>query len=104
MFFKIGVLKSFTVFTGNTCVSLFLIKLQAFRSATLLKRDSNTDVSCEYCENFKNSFFHEKSQKLKTKMLSESLMSDYSLFWLFLSKQIILASLNIPSLKAADKN
>ena len=31
MFFKIGVLKSFTIFTGkHLCWSLFLIKLQAF--------------------------------------------------------------------------
>ena len=54
-------LKNFAIFTGkHLCWSLFLIKLklQAFRPATLLKRDSNTDVSCEYCETFKNSFFY----------------------------------------------
>ena len=40
--------------------SLFLIKLQSWRSATLFKRDSNTPtqmLSCKYCEIFKNTFF-----------------------------------------------
>ena len=41
MFFKIGVLKSFSHFTGkHLCRSLLLITLQAFRLATLIKRDS----------------------------------------------------------------
>ena len=40
MFFKIGVLKNFANFTGKQlCWSIFLIKLQAFRPTTLLKRD-----------------------------------------------------------------
>ena len=47
-------------FTGkNLCWSLFLIKLQVFRPATLLKRDSDTGISCEICEIFKNVFFEE---------------------------------------------
>ena len=38
-----AVLKHFVIFTGNTCVDVsFLIELQAIRSVTLLKRDSNT--------------------------------------------------------------
>ena len=42
---KKGVLKNLANFTGKRlCWSLFLIKLQVFRSANLLKRDSNTDV------------------------------------------------------------
>ena len=46
MFFKIGVVKNFAEFTGkDLCWSLFLIKLQAFRSVTLLKGDSNTVAS-----------------------------------------------------------
>ena len=45
MFFKKGVLKNFTIFTGkNQFWSLFLVKLQAFRTATLFKRNSNTGV------------------------------------------------------------
>ena len=42
MFFKKAVLKNFGIFTGKQlCWSLFLIKLQIFRAATLLKRDPN---------------------------------------------------------------
>ena len=37
--------------------SLFLIKLKAFKSATLLKNDSNAGFSSEYCEIFKNTNF-----------------------------------------------
>ena len=45
MFFKIGVLKNFANFTAkHLCWSTFFIKLQAWRAATLLKRDSNTGV------------------------------------------------------------
>ena len=45
VFFKKVVLKKFVNFTGkNLCWSLFLIKLQTWGPATLLKRDSNTDV------------------------------------------------------------
>ena len=45
----------------NTCVGVsFLIKLQALRPVTLLKRDSDTGFfSCEYCEIFKNTYFEE---------------------------------------------
>ena len=47
MFFKIGVLKVFAIFTREHLYwRLFLIKLQAFRSVTLLKRDFNTAASC----------------------------------------------------------
>ena len=39
---KIAVLKNFAIFTGkHLCWSLFLIKLQPWRTATLLKIDSN---------------------------------------------------------------
>ena len=42
---KEAVLKKFAIFTGKQiCWSLFLIKLQVFRPATLLKRDSNAGV------------------------------------------------------------
>ena len=41
------------------CWGLFLIKLQKFRPATLLKSDSNTGFFCECCKIFKNSFFVE---------------------------------------------
>ena len=47
-------------FTGNDLYwSLFLIKLGAWRSATLLKRHSTHLFSSELCENFKNTYFKE---------------------------------------------
>ena len=57
MFFKIGSIKKFAMFTGKYLSwGLFLIKFQVYRSANLLKIDSNTGVSCGYCKNFNNSF------------------------------------------------
>ena len=45
IFFKIDVLKNFTIFTWKHLYwSLFFIKLQVLRPATLLERDSNTGV------------------------------------------------------------
>ena len=62
MFFEIGSLKYFAIFTGKHLGwGLFLIKLWAFKPATFLKGDSNTGVSCGYCKNFKNSFFYRTS-------------------------------------------
>ena len=63
MFFKTGVIRNFAIFTRkHLCWSLFLIKLQALRPATLFqprpKRDFNTGDFCENCEIFKNSFFY----------------------------------------------
>ena len=59
MFFKVGVLKNFASFTGkHLCWGLFLINLQALRSATLLKRNSNTGVFREIWEILKNVFLY----------------------------------------------
>ena len=45
IFSKIGVLKNFAIFTRkHLFCSLFLIKLQPFRPATLFKKDFNTSV------------------------------------------------------------
>ena len=52
-FFEIGVRKNFAILTGkHLCWCLFLIKLQAVRPTTLLKRDSNTDVFLRILGNF----------------------------------------------------
>ena len=65
MIFKIDVLKNFTKLTRQKlCWSLFLIKLQALRPATLSKRDSmeismetlTQLFSCQICKIFKNIF------------------------------------------------
>ena len=56
--FKIGVLKNFINFIGKYIYwNLFLIKLQAWRPATLLKRDSNTGVFLWNLQNFSEHFF-----------------------------------------------
>ena len=58
MFFKIGVLKKFAIFTGKH-LSLFLTMLQTKRSACLLKRDSYAGVFLWIFRIFKNAFFIE---------------------------------------------
>ena len=53
MFYKKAVLKNFALFKGkHLCWSLFWIKLQAFRTATLFKRDFNTGVFLRILRNF----------------------------------------------------
>ena len=65
MFFKITVLKNFKIFTGkHLCWSLFLIKFQSWWPATLLKRNSNTGVFCEYCKILKISSFSRTPMKV----------------------------------------
>ena len=45
MFLKLGALKNFAIFKGKQqCWSIFLIKLQAFWTSTLLERNSSTGV------------------------------------------------------------
>ena len=57
MFFKTG-LKNFANFTGKHLYwSLFLIKLEALRPSTLLKRDSNTGVFLFNLRNFLKHLF-----------------------------------------------
>ena len=58
MFFKIGLRKNFTNFTGkDLCWSLFLITLQTLRP--FYQKETPTQVvSCKICENFKIIFFY----------------------------------------------
>ena len=57
---KIAVLKHFTNFTRNDlCWSLFLMRLQFWWSATLLKKTPAQVLSCEICEISKNNYFKE---------------------------------------------
>ena len=77
MFFKIGVLKNFAIFTRkHLCCSRFVIKWKAFRSATLLKETPRQVFSYEYCEIFKNRFFY------RTPLVAASLTSRNIKFWL----------------------
>ena len=53
MFFKICILKNVPIITGKHLRwSFFLIKLQTWRAAALLNRDSNTGVSMWILQNF----------------------------------------------------
>ena len=82
-FFKIGSLKNFAIFIGkHLCRSLVLIKLQAIRAATLLKRDSNTCVFWGFCKIFKNSFFIDHFRwLLLTVLLSTVKLARVSVLW-----------------------
>ena len=72
LFFELSGIKNFAIFTGKHLYSgPFLIKLQVFRPTTFLKRDSNTGVSCGYCEIFKNSFFKENLRWLLLTVLPQ---------------------------------
>ena len=52
--------KNFTAFTGKHLRwTLFLIKLQPWGRAALLKKEFSTGFSCEYCEIFKSTYFEE---------------------------------------------
>ena len=52
--------RCFALFAGkHLCWSLYLLNLQASSPVTLLRRDSDTAVSCEYCEIFRKNFFTE---------------------------------------------
>ena len=60
MFFKKGVLETLANFTRKHLHwNLFLIKLQVFRPATLLKRNSNTGIFLRNFEICKNTYFEE---------------------------------------------
>ena len=75
MFFKISVLKNFAIFTGkHLCWGLFLTKWQAWRDAIYWKETSTQVLSCEYCEIFKNSFFH------RTPLVAAFVLRNY-LWW-----------------------
>ena len=57
---KIGVFEQFTKFTAKyLCWSLFLIKLQFWGPATLLKKTPTQVLSCEIYKLFKNNYFEE---------------------------------------------
>ena len=57
---EIGILKNFPKFTGEHLrQSLFCNKIAGLRSATLLKETLAQAFSYEFCEIFKNTFFHQ---------------------------------------------
>ena len=80
MYFRIGVLKNFAMFTGkHLCWGLFLINIQTSRAATLLKRDSNIEVFLWICETFKNTFFYRTNPVAASGNISWTLFPSLSL-------------------------
>ena len=70
------------IFTGkHLCWSLFWIKLQVFRPATLFKRDSNTDAFCEYCKIFNNTYFEQHLRTVASVWNSKQLETEP--YWRF---------------------
>ena len=58
MFYKKALLKNFSIFTGKYLRwNIFLNKVATLQACNFIKRDSNTGVSCEYFEIFKNTYF-----------------------------------------------
>ena len=90
IFFKIGVLKNFAKFTRKQpCWSLFLITLQVWKPATLLKGDSNTGVFLWIWRIFKKSCFY-RIPLMATSQQTILLVSEMSIFYLTLTcKKII---------------
>ena len=103
MFFKIGVLKNVDIFPGkHLCQSYFLIKLQAWRSAISLKRDSNTGVFLWILQNFKNTYFEEHLRPAASVLLIMKLV--ISIGYFFLIKNITWDSFRVYSVLIINRN
>ena len=59
-FYKNAVLKNFAIFTGkHLCWSFFFNKVAGLQGNNFIKKETPTQAfSCEYCKNFKKSFFY----------------------------------------------
>ena len=74
---QVGVLRNFAIFTGKRpCWSLLLIKLQVWRHAALLKRDSNTVVSLWILQNFLKHIFFTKHLRWLLLLLTKRFFAD----------------------------
>ena len=92
MFFKIGILKLFALFTRkHQCWNYFLIKLQGCRPVILLKRDSNTDSFLECSGIFKNIYFEEHLRTAASVLqIIELAISTVHLGWFLLRRLVDL--------------
>ena len=76
--------RCFAIFTGkHLCWSLYLIKLQAIRTATLLKRDSSKVFSCEIFKTFENTFF---TEHVRWDMFCKTVSVSFALFFWYVFK------------------
>ena len=85
-FSGLGFFKVLQVTIKYLCWSYFLIKLQACRSAILLKRDSRSGVFLWILPNFKNTYFE------------EHLQTAASVFWSVCANKQVAKFLRIPFL------
>ena len=68
-----AVVKNFAIFTGkHLWWSLFFIKLQTFRLATISKRDSTPKQVFSCCEIFKNTYFKEHMHMVASELTLRS--------------------------------
>ena len=101
MFFKIIVLKKLADFTGKyLCQSIFLIKSQALRTATLLKRDCITGFFLRilwiiqehlFCRGSMNGWFWNTSPPFHEHLFLKNISSGF--FWQFQVSSLKLYSL-----------
>ena len=84
MYFRIGVLKNFAIFTGkHQCWSLFLINMQAWTPATLLKRDSNIGFFLWNLQKFlRTPFFTEHIHWLLLEIFQELSLYYFGELWM----------------------
>ena len=88
MFFKIGVLKNITIFTGkHLCCSLFLIKLHVWRPATLLRRDTNAVVFRLNLRNPEEHLFLQKTSVFPFELLSRKVLKSAYICNVLLSQE-----------------
>ena len=99
MFFKIGFLKNFVIFTGKHLLSLWK---KSLKTCNFIKeRDFITDVFCKYCVISKDSFLYrtppEAASKQKYHQMCQSLMEQYFTqisssheIWFYLASQRLL--------------
>ena len=103
MFFKVDVLKNFVIFAGkHLCWSYFLIKLQAWTSPIVLKRDSNTGVFLWILRNFSeylfwrtfaNGYFCTSNHKVSSEYWAYFLNQKHDVGWFLLSRSVDLVRL-----------
>ena len=100
MFFKIGVLKNFTIFKGK-----HLFWILKYRPSTLLKRDSKTGVFLWILRNLRTAFFIEHLRRLLLKWNSPIYSSQYfNIYWLSTVKPTNSGHLKISNMQwIADK-
>ena len=65
----------------NTCVGVFFNKVAGLQAADFFRKGSNTEVSCEVCETFKNTYFEEHLQTTASKAFyKKAVLKNFAIF------------------------